>query len=86
VARWHHAPDDVPDGVERPLVDLVHTADGLAHALGLGADVGELARHIAPGTEARLGIRARRLERVAGSCLDAIREMEGLFAPRGGSR
>ena len=86
VARWHHAPDDVPEGVDRPLVDLVHAADGLAHALGLGADVGELARQIAPGTEARLGIRARRLERVAGASLDAIREMAGLFAPRGDSR
>jgi putative nucleotidyltransferase with HDIG domain len=86
VARWHHAPDDVPEGVERPLVDLVHAADGLAHALGLGADVGELARRVAHGAEARLGIRARRLERVAGDSLDAIREMAGLFAPRGDCR
>jgi putative nucleotidyltransferase with HDIG domain len=86
VARWHHAPDGAPETVERPLVDLIHAADGLAHALGLGADVGELARQVAPGTEARLGIRARRLERVAGASLDAIHEMAGLFAQRGGSR
>ncbi len=87
VARWHHAPDAVPEVAGRELVDLVHAADGLAHALGLGADVGELARQIAPGAEARLGIRARRLERVAGASLDVIREMAGLFAPpRGGSR
>ncbi len=86
-SRWHHAPDDVPDDAERGLVDLVHAADGLAHALGLGTDAGEMARQISPGTEARLGIRARRLERVAGASMDAIRDMAGLFAPaQGGIR
>jgi putative nucleotidyltransferase with HDIG domain len=83
VARWHHAPGTEAAGPDGVLVDLVHAADALAHALGLGADAGELARTVDPGAEARLGVRSRRLERVAGESLDAIREMASLFAPAG---
>jgi len=84
VARWHHAPGTDAAGPDGVLVDLVHAADGLAHALGLGADVGELARTIDAGAEARLGLRSRRLERAAGESLDAIREMASLFTPAAG--
>jgi putative nucleotidyltransferase with HDIG domain len=83
-ARWHHAPEAVARGEHGPLVDLVHAADGLAHAMGLGADAGELARTIEAGVEERLGIRARRLERVAGESLDEIREMASAYAPAAG--
>lgn len=85
-ARWHHAPGRAPER-NRRLVDLVHLADALAHALGLGADAGELARTVDAGAESRLDVRARRLERVAGSSLDEIRDMARLFAPApGGTR
>ena len=87
VARLHHAPGEAPAGTDRVLIDLVHAADALAHALGLGRDAGELARAVDPGAEERLGIRARFLERVAGKSVDEIRELAQLFAPgRGGSR
>lgn len=89
VSRWHHEPGRAPDGADRLLVDLVHVADALAHSLGMGADVGEMARAVDPATEARLGIRARRLEHVAGESLEEIRELERQFAPAaagGGTR
>jgi putative nucleotidyltransferase with HDIG domain len=77
--RWHHQPDSAPPEVDRALVDLVHTSDGLAHSLGLGADAGELARRISPEVTARLGLRTARLERVAGESLEAIREMANIL-------
>jgi putative nucleotidyltransferase with HDIG domain len=86
VARWHHKPGDAPAGDMRTLVDVVHTADALAHALGLGMGAGELAITVDPETETRLGIRARRLERVAGDSLEEIHEMARLFTPAGGAR
>ncbi len=86
VARWHHTPDGLPLLEHRRLVDLVHAADALAHAMGLGADRGELARKVESGASERMGLRARALERVAGESLDAIRDMAALFAPSGGRR
>jgi putative nucleotidyltransferase with HDIG domain len=83
-ARWHHAPGETPPEADRLLVDLVHAADALAHALGLGADAGELARSVDPGAQARLRLRPRRLEHVAGDCLDEIRELAGLFGGAAG--
>jgi putative nucleotidyltransferase with HDIG domain len=83
VSRWHHAPAEAPETADRLLVDLVHVADALAHSLGMGADVGEMARKVDAATEARLGIRSRRLEHVAGESLEQIRELERQFAPAG---
>ncbi len=84
-ARWHHQPKEAPPQADGTLVDLVHAADGLAHALGLGADAGELARRVDPEVSARLGLRTGRLERVASESLDPIREMSSLpLEPAGG--
>ncbi|HVP37988.1 MAG TPA: HDOD domain-containing protein [Candidatus Saccharimonadales bacterium] len=85
-ARWHHRPGaEVPEE-HRSLVDLVHAADGLSHSLGLGVDVGEMARAVDPGVTARLGVRSRRLEHVASQALEQIQEMGRLFAaPLGGA-
>jgi putative nucleotidyltransferase with HDIG domain len=83
VARWHHEPGNAPEGADRTLIDLVHAADALSHALGLGTDAGELARTVDGGVEDRLGVKARRLERVAGESLDQIRELAALFTPGG---
>ncbi|MFH1278928.1 MAG: HDOD domain-containing protein [Candidatus Eisenbacteria bacterium] len=79
-ARWHHAPGDAPPGADRTMIDLIHAADGLAHALGLGADVGELSRRVDGGVIERLGIGVQRLERVAGETVDDIRAMGELLA------
>ena len=86
VARWHHEPGGAPASSDRALVDLVHVADALAHAMGLGTDVGELARKVDSGAELRLGVKARRLERVAGGSLDEVRDLAQLFARPGGAR
>jgi len=86
VARWHHRPADAPPDVDGKLVGLVHAADALAHAMGFGADSGELAREIDGSVEQKLGVKARRLEAVAGSTLDAIREMGSLFASSSGGQ
>jgi len=86
-ARHHHAPDDVPSGEDPLLSILVHCADGLAHSLGFGADIGGLSRKIQPGVAGRLGLKARRLEHVASESLDAIREMATAFdRPKGEPR
>jgi putative nucleotidyltransferase with HDIG domain len=79
-ARWHHAPGEAPDGAERTCVDVIHLADALAHALGLGGDVGELARAVDRGAEARTGLRLRVLEHVAAESLEEIRELGAVFS------
>lgn len=84
VARWHHAPGGAPEGPDRRLADLVHVADGLAHALGFGADAAELARAVDGAAEVRLGLRRRDLERTASASLDEIRELASLFQIPGG--
>lgn len=71
-ARWHHHPTAAPESVDRTLVDLVHAADSLAISLGLGSDVGEMARTVDAGVWQRLGLQVRRMERVAGESLDAV--------------
>jgi putative nucleotidyltransferase with HDIG domain len=85
-ARWHHRPGEAPTRADRTLVDLVHVADALAHSLGMGTDIGEMARTVDEGTESRLGIRARCLERVAGESLDEIRDLARQLTPSGGNR
>jgi len=86
VARWHHRPGEVPPNVDARLVGLVHAADALAHAMGFGTDSGELAREIDGVVEQKLGVKVRRLEAVAGSALDSIREMASLFASTSGGK
>lgn len=86
VARWHHRPGETPPGADARMVALVHAADALAHAMGFGTDSGELAREIDGAVEQKLGVRVRRLEAVAGSTVDAIREMASLFASASGGK
>ena len=83
-ARWHHSPGAAPSDVDQTLVDLVHAADGLAHSLGYGADVGELSRGMDPQATERLGITVQRLEIVACDTLDEIRQVGEVLAPCGG--
>jgi putative nucleotidyltransferase with HDIG domain len=85
-ARWHHRPGEVPPEADRTMVGLVHAADALAHAMGFGADAGELARHVDAEVEGRLGVNPRRLEAVASRTLESIREMGSLFANASGGK
>jgi len=79
-ARWHHEPGRATGGDEPLLADLVHVADCLAHALGYGADLGELRREVDPGATERLGVRAGRLEHAACEAVEGIRDMARLLA------
>lgn len=82
--RWHHEPDDGPADAQQPVVDIVHVADGLAHLLGLGADMAGLARRGSPRALARLGLTSAVLESVAGDALDTIEALTGAVAPATG--
>lgn len=77
--RWHHRPEDAPPGADPNLVTLIHVADGLAHVLGLGADVGELARGVDTAAAENLGVKVQRLERVACETLEEIKEMAAVL-------
>ena len=79
-ARWHHAPMEMPSEVDHTLVELVHVADGLAHVLGHGADVGKLSRRVAKDVARRLRIEEQRLERVASETLAPIQDIGQLLA------
>ena len=83
-AGRHHQPAVAAEAPAEPLVDLVHAADCLAHALGFGADVGELRREVAPAVGQRLGLRHARLEKVASEVLEPISELERLLQPGAG--
>jgi putative nucleotidyltransferase with HDIG domain len=85
-ARWHHAPGQAPEGSDRRAVDVVHLADALAHALGLGADVGELARDVDGGASARVALSAQALERVAAESLEEIADLTALLAGTSGGK
>jgi putative nucleotidyltransferase with HDIG domain len=75
VIASHHAPNLVNEGRGDVLVDLVHAADCLSHAMGFGADVGGMHRQVDDVAIARLGLRHIDLEHVASR---ALPEIEGL--------
>ncbi|MCP4601417.1 MAG: HDOD domain-containing protein [Proteobacteria bacterium] len=85
--RWHHHPDEAPDEADQELVDLVHVADGMAHAFGFGADVGELKRTMKDGPMERLGLKVQDLELTACETTSQIHEMGEIFSKdHGGQR
>ncbi len=79
-SRWHHNPDGAPKEVNQVLVDLVHLADCLAHLVGFGADVGELARKMEEGPMKRLGLKVRDMELTAGEVAGHVHEMGSALA------
>lgn len=82
VIRWHHDPDQAKD--DQVLVDLIHAADALAHAVGYGADVGELSREVQPGVSKRLNITRPQLELIVAESMEQIRELEETLNSNGG--
>jgi putative nucleotidyltransferase with HDIG domain len=75
VIAHHHEPSLAANGKGDVVVDLVHAADCLSHALGFGADVGQLQRQVDEQAISRLGLRHVDLEHVASR---ALPEIEGL--------
>jgi putative nucleotidyltransferase with HDIG domain len=82
--RSHHAPSTAES--DQTVVDLVHVADGLAHALGFGADRGGLARTMDSKAMARLGLRVHQLEEAAALSLDSIHGMAEWFSQSDGGK
>jgi HD-like signal output (HDOD) protein len=72
-ARWHHAPDESRPETQA-IADVVHVADLMAHTLGFGADVGELARSTAKGSLERLSLDVDTLESVASNVLERLNQ------------
>lgn len=73
--RWHHTPNECPEGVDQNLVDLVHTANNLAHILGFGADVGGLRRRVDEEVVKRLKITPEIIDTISALCIGEIEEM-----------
>jgi len=70
--QLHHEPSNPEAKPFQVVVDLVHVADVMAHMLGLGADLGGLARAVNPESAARLALRRRDLELLASTHLEAV--------------
>lgn len=78
-ARFHHYPDELEDENARKITDVIHVADGLAHMIGFGADVGELKRIFNSNSMKRLGVKVTDLETVALEMTHQIVEMGDIF-------
>ncbi len=84
--RWHHDPDSADAGDDQPVVDLIHSANSLAHMMGYGADIGELSRSIHNGPTKRLGFKVQQLEAIVGRTMEEILEMTNQLGNSGESK
>ncbi len=83
VVRWHHTPNEALNESKRDaditLLDLIHLANGLAHSLGFGADMGDLSRTVQNESMERLLLDKGTIDRVVGETLiNAIWEIGDL--------
>lgn len=69
----HHSPDQAPPE-HVGVAQIVHVADGLAHALGFGVDIGELHRQIRVDVLDARGLGETELNEVIGNSVEAILE------------
>jgi putative nucleotidyltransferase with HDIG domain len=84
-ARWHHSPNEAvehaSERLDLTLIDLVHLADGLAHTLGFGADIGALSRTIENETMDRLLVDKQSIDQtVSETVINCIWEMGDMVA------
>lgn len=68
-AGRHHNPASAPKEADRVLIDLIHLADGIAHSLGFGYDIGELARTVDDTVLDRLLITPAAVDRAMTDCV-----------------
>jgi len=83
-ARWHHEPLKAPDTRLQELAGAVHVANGLAHAMGFGCDIGGLHRRTDPAILARMQLDPSKLERLAANSLTEILELSRSLKAAGG--
>jgi len=75
--RWHHDPDGAPE--PSTAADLVHAADALSLAAGLGVGIDGLRVRVCPGVVERQNLNLARVERTAGRMLAALAEAGDLY-------
>jgi putative nucleotidyltransferase with HDIG domain len=74
-ARWHHQPEAAPEGAARQVASVVHLADGIAHLLGYGQDVGGMHRRMRDGVPDQLGLQAAAIDRIISDTLEPIDDL-----------
>lgn len=74
-ARWHHQPEGAPEGEARHIASVVHVADGLAHLLGYGLDVGGMHRRMQDTVPDALGLGVATIDRIVSDTLEPIDEL-----------
>jgi HD-like signal output (HDOD) protein len=80
--RWHHDPEAGPAESQQTLY-IIQVADALAHSMGFGSDIGELARQVGAGARERLHLKVRHLEQLASEAIDSIHEAARAIRLRG---
>ena len=75
--RWHH--DPLRSDIRPDIVTVVHIADMLAYAEGIGAGIDGFLYHIKEDAVLKLGITKTDLEKVVSSAFDKVRELENVF-------
>ena len=82
VARWHHRPEAA--GEFRSIASIVHIADALSYAEGIGSGVDGFSYKLSDSAIAHLGLKTKTLEYVASQTLDKMRELQDLLRQQGG--
>lgn len=77
VVRWHHDPDQAPK--PDPITGLVHMADLLAYAEGIGAGLEGTHYRFAEKTMEAIGLTQGHLEYAASQTLDRMNELTRIF-------
>ena len=80
-AALHHEPAGAPKQ-HRVLVGVVHVASALAHAFGLGADLGGLRREIHGETAEALGVTPEIIDAVVSESLEEIESLRDAYTLR----
>ena len=71
VARWHHRPEAA--GEFRSIASIVHIADALSYAEGIGSGVDGFSYKLSDSAIAHLGLKTKTLEYIASQPLDKMR-------------
>ena len=82
VARWHHRPEAA--GEFRSIASIVHIADVLSYAEGVGSGIDGFSYKLSDSAIAHLGLKTKSLEYVASQTLDKTRELQDLLRQQGG--
>lgn len=76
-AKWHHDPESTTEYMEQ--VNMVHLADMLGYAEGIGSGIDGMKYKVSPAAHKRLGLKKSDIEYVASLTLDKMNELESLL-------